>query len=139
MVVLCIYCVVSMYHHLYFEFMDEEFEATWKALYENGSSQRNKDATKRFWDTLPAAQQHQAFVRITKKAREGKFLQYDPIRAIKENIRKHQAVEPTNLNSTARGGAMLSSGQAEIAFFNSSWGIYSLEDIKTFNLQTKRE
>ena len=119
--------------------MDEEFEEVWKALYENGSSQRNKDATKRYWDTLPAAQRHQAFVRITKKARDGKFLQYDPIRAIKENIRKYQAIEPTNLNQTARGGAMLSSGQAEIAFYNGSWGIYSQEDIKMFHLLTKKE
>ena len=119
--------------------MDEEFEATWKALYENGSSQRNKDATKRYWDTLTVEQQHQAFVRITQKAREGKFLQYDPIRAIKENIRKYQTIEPTNLNQTARGGAMLSSGQAEIAFYNGSWGVYSQEDIRTFNLLTKKE
>ena len=117
--------------------MDEEFEEVWKALYENGSSQRNKDATKRYWDTLPAAQRHQAFERITKKAREGKFLQYDPIRAIKENIRKYQAIEPKNLNQTARGGAMLSSGQAEIAFYNGSWGIYSQDDIRAFKLLTK--
>ena len=119
--------------------MDEEFEAVWKALVENGTSKRNKDATKRFWDTLPTLQQHQAYVRITQKAREGGFLQYDPIRAIKENIRRHQIVGPTNLNQSARGGTMLASGQAQIAFYNGSWGVYSNEDIKTYNLPTKRQ
>lgn len=117
--------------------MDEEFEATWQALYENGSSRRNKEATKRHWDSLTPVQRHQAFVNITRKAQEGKFLQYDPIRAINENIRRYQALGPTNLNRTAKGGSMLSSGQAEIAFYNGSWGVYSQEDIKTFNLKTK--
>ena len=117
--------------------MTNEFEETWEALVENGTSKRNKDATKRFWDTLTPAQQHQAFVRITKKSQEGGFLQYDPIRAIKENIRKHQFVGPTNLNQSARGGTMLASGQAQIAFYNGSWGVYSQEDIKTYNLPTK--
>ena len=119
--------------------MDEEFEAVWQALYENGSSRKNHDATKRFWDTLTPAQQHQAFMRITQKARAGGFLQYDPIRAIKENSRKYQTIEPTNLNQTAQGGTMMATGQAEIAFYNGSWGVYSLEDIKTFNLVTKKE
>lgn len=116
--------------------MAAEFEQTWQALYENGSSRRNMEATKRFWDTLSSAQQHQAFVNITRKAKEGKFLQYDPIRAIKENIRNHQGGGPTNLNHTTAGGAMLANGQAAIAYYNGAWGVYSKADIKTFNLVT---
>ena len=119
--------------------MVDEFESIWQALYENGSSRRNKDATKRHWDTLTPAQRHQAFVNITRKAKEGKFLQYDPIRAINENIRSYQTVGPTNLNRTAKGGAMMERGEAEIAFYNGSWSVYSQEDIRTFNLLTKRE
>lgn len=119
--------------------MTNEFEAVWQALYENGSSRKNHDATKRFWNTLTAEQQHQAFMRITQKARERGFLQYDPIRAIKENIRKYQTIEPTNLNQTAQGGSMMDTGQAEIAFYNGSWGVYSQEDIKTFRMRTKKE
>ena len=117
----------------------DEFEATWQALYENGSSGKNRDATKRFWDSLTPAQQHLAFENITRKAKEGKFIQYDPIRAIRENIRAHQAVEPVNLNQSARGGVMLNAGTAEIALYKESWGVYSHEDIKRFNLLTKKE
>ena len=67
--------------------MIDYFETTWDALVENGSSRRNREATKRFWDTLSADQQRRAYERITRKVREGRFVQYDPIRAIKENIR----------------------------------------------------
>ena len=118
--------------------MDEEFEQVWQALVENGTSRRNKEPTYRFWSTLTPVQRQQAYVRITKKAREGAFLQYDPIRAIKENIRRHQIVGPTNLNCTAKGGEMMARREAEIAFYNGSWGVYSQEDIKMFHLQTKR-
>ena len=38
-----------------------DFEIVWAALYENGSSGKNRDATKRFWDSLTPAQQHLAF------------------------------------------------------------------------------
>lgn len=113
--------------------MENEFEETWEALVENGTSKRNKDATKRFWDTLTPAQQHQAFVRITKKSQEGGFLQYDPIRAIKENIRKHQFVGPTNYN-----GLKLKAGvRYVIAKYQGSYGTYSLDEAKLFNMYIK--
>ena len=113
--------------------MTNEFEQTWQALVENGTSKRNKDATKRFWDTLTPAQQHQAYVRITQRAHEGGFLQYDPIRAIKENIRRLQVVGPTNYNWRT-----LPNEPTETAFYNGKWGVYTLEDIKKFNLLTKK-
>ena len=47
--------------------------------------------------------------------------------------------EPENLNHTAIGRTMMDNGTAEIAFYGSSWGVYSKDDIKTFNLLTKKE
>ena len=47
--------------------------------------------------------------------------------------------EPQDLNHTALGGKMLGTGEAEIAFYGTQWGIYSQDDIKTFNLLTKKE
>ena len=83
--------------------MIDEFEPTWNALYENGSSQRNKEATRHFWDTLTPEQQHAAFTNITRKRNENRFLQYDPIRAIKENIRTIKVLEPTFLRGDEKG------------------------------------
>ena len=113
--------------------MTDEFEPTWQALVETGTSKRNKDATKRFWDTLAPEKQHQAYVRITQKAREGGFLQYDPIRAIKENIRRHQIVGPTNYN-----GLRLKAGvRYVIAKYHGSFGTYSLDEAKLFDMYIK--
>lgn len=47
--------------------------------------------------------------------------------------------EPENLNHKAIGRTMMDNGTAEIAFYGTSWGVYSKEDIKTFNLLTKKE
>ncbi len=114
--------------------MEDEFEPTWQALYENGSSQKNREATKRFWDTLSPAQQHMAFVNITQKAKEGKFLQYDPIRAIKENIRMHQAVEPINYN----GRSLKQGVQYVIAKHKGAYGTYTLEDAQAYGMEIKQ-
>lgn len=108
----------------------DEFEATWQALYENGSSGKNRDATKRYWDTLTSVQQHTAFVNITRKAKEGKFIQYDPIRAIKENIRAYQAIEPENYN-----GKTLPKEPVVIAKYNGKWGTYTVRDAERFHME----
>ena len=108
----------------------DEFEATWQALYENGSSGKNRDATKRFWDSLTPAQQHTAFVSIPRKAKEGKFIQYDPIRAIKENIRAYQAIEPVNYN-----GRALPNEPVVIARYNGKWGTYKVCDAELFRME----
>jgi hypothetical protein len=43
---------------------------------------------------------------------------------------------PTNLNGTLQGSEMLNANQAKTAFYDGKWGLYSLEDIKLFNLKT---
>ena len=73
--------------------MIDYFETTWDALVENGSSRRNREATKHFWDMLSADKQRRAHDNITRKLREGRFVHYDPIRAIKENCRNIPGTE----------------------------------------------
>ena len=113
--------------------MDEKFETVWQALVENGTSKRNHDATERFWNTLTRKQKDLVFKNIPWKVKEGKFVQYDPIRAIKENSRKYQLPEPTNYN-----GRTLKPGvQYVIAKYNGSFGTYSLEDAREFGMEIK--
>ena len=57
-------------------------------LYEHGASAKKEEGTRRYWATLTPQQQRQVFTTISTKLREDKFVQYDPIRAIKENLRK---------------------------------------------------
>jgi hypothetical protein len=42
---------------------------------------------------------------------------------------------PTNWQGTAQGGDMLNDGTAKIALYNGRYGIYSLDDIRLFNLE----
>jgi hypothetical protein len=113
--------------------MDEKFETVWQALVENGSSKRNHDATERFWNTLTPRQQNAVFTSIPRKVKEGKFVQYDPIRAIKENARLHKLPEPTNYN----GRALKHGVQYVIAKYKGSYGTYTLDDALSFGMEIK--
>ena len=115
--------------------MEDEFEPTWQALFENGSSRKNKDATKRFWDTLTPVQQHQAYLSITQKVRENKFVQYDPIRAIKENIRKHRTKEPTNLNGSPAYDTKIKKERVVSAKYGTEYGVYTLAEAEEFHME----
>lgn len=42
---------------------------------------------------------------------------------------------PTNWSGTEEGGKMLDDGRAKIALYNGKYGVYSLEDIRLYNLQ----
>ena len=64
------------------------FEQIWSVLYNHGASQKQQEGTQRFWCTLTPEQQQRAFTTITTKLREGKFVWYDPIRALKEALRQ---------------------------------------------------
>ena len=114
--------------------MDNQFETVWQALVENGSSKRNHDATERFWNTLTQAQKDLAYENVPRKVKNGSFVQYDPIRAIKENIRAYQMPEPTNYN-----GRTLKQGvQYVIAMYKGTYGTYSMEEARAFGMEIKQ-
>ena len=70
----------------------------WQALYDNGSSARNEEATHRFWVTLNPLQQKAVHSNIIERLRAKKFVWYDPIRAIKESLRSWNAPQPQFLS-----------------------------------------
>ena len=114
--------------------MDEQFETVWQALVDNGTSKRNHDATERFWNTLTQPQKDLVFRNIPWKVKEGKFVQYDPIRAIKENSRTYQLPEPTNYN----GRGLKHGVTYVIAKYKGKYGTYSLEEAMAFGLEIKQ-
>ena len=112
--------------------MDERFETVWNALVENGTSKRNHDATERYWNTLTPKQKDVVYANIPRKVKEGKFVQYDPIRAVKENSRLYQMPEPVNYN-----GKALPSEPVVIAKWNGKWGTYTVADVELFGMEIK--
>ena len=67
--------------------------ALWQKLYDHGAIERKKEGTERYWRTLSAEQQKAVFNSISRKLAAGGWLQYDPIRAIKEHTPKGQRIE----------------------------------------------
>ena len=65
----------------------------WRVLYEHGANARKEEGTRRYWEKLTPEQQGSVFTTISNKLKEGKFVQYDPIRAIKENTPKAKMPE----------------------------------------------
>ena len=114
--------------------MDEKFETVWQALVDNGTSKRNHDATERFWNTLSPKQKDLVFKNIPRKVMEGKFVQYDPIRAIKENSRKYQLPEPENLNGSSKYDRLIKTTFVVSAQYGGIYGVYTLEDALAYNM-----
>lgn len=117
--------------------MDEKFEIVWQALVENGTSKRNHDATERFWNTLSQKQKDLVFKNIPRKVKEGKFVQYDPIRAIKENSRLYQLPQPENLNMTSKFDTLVKTVPLVSAAYNGTFGIYTLAEAEQFGMDIR--
>ncbi len=110
--------------------MEDLFNQLWALLYEHGASEKKKEGTRRFWNTLTEEQQRQVFTTISRKLKEDKFVQFDPIRAIKENTPKIVAKGPTNYR-----GRKLPAVPVFSAKYNGIWGMYTFDDIKKFNME----
>ena len=64
------------------------FNNIWQLLYDHGATDKRKNECAQLWDSLTPQQQQQLFTTISNKLKEEKFVHYDPLRAMRENIRK---------------------------------------------------
>ena len=116
-----------------------EFEPLWQALYENGSSAKNKEATYRFWRGLSTEEQEAACTIIIQKVAQKSFVLYDPIRAIKEAIRKLKPAEPDFL-SGAEQDRLRANGVAMVqVHYNGTYKICTRETAEAFGLTITKD
>ena len=66
----------------------ETFGFIWALLESHGVVPSKKAACAQLWATFTLEQQRDIYRRIRDKLREGKFVHYDPVRAIRENAPK---------------------------------------------------
>lgn len=103
----------------------------------------------RDWYGMDDAQRLRVYRIIERKRQHDDYVNPNPCFALNDAMQEDEQLqaklnhaqkkrEPVNLNCTLKGGTMMNNGTAEIAFYNGSWGVYSKEDIKTFNLVTKK-
>ena len=110
------------------------FDKYWDGMSPSVEFQDRHAATERLWFTTPDDKK-QAILDWIKS--HGAYPGRNPYFFILDFKMKRK--HPTDLNRTAKGGRMMSTGQAEIAFYGNQWGVYSQEDIKAFRLLTKKE
>ena len=108
------------------------FNQLWPLLYNHGASECKRAEAAALFETYTPEQQQQILTTISSKLKENKFVQYNPIRAIKENVpRRTERREPTNYN----GRPLPTDGTRLVrARYNGKGGVYSLEDAKAFKM-----
>ena len=114
------------------------FEDIWLLLYRHGASEKKREGTMRFWQTLTGAQQEQVFTSISSKLAENRFVQYDPIRAITENLRIQNVKVPTNLNGSPALDRLIKTTPLVCAKYGNEFGVYTLEEAQLHNMPIAR-
>lgn len=64
------------------------FDTLWQMLYDHGATTTKRWECSCLWDRLTPEQQEQLVNTISTKLRQDKFVHFDPLRAMHENIRK---------------------------------------------------
>ena len=64
------------------------FDHLWSMLYNHGATNTKRIECAELWERLTPTQQTQLVTTISTKIREDKFIHYDPLRAMQENIPK---------------------------------------------------
>ena len=111
-----------------------EFNDMWQLLLNNGASTRKEEGTRRYWLTLSEEQQRIAFSNISRKLSEKAFVNYDPIRAIKENSWQAKGKQPTNYRGRSAPQEPIFSAK-----YNGEWGMYTRADIDAFHMEVYKE
>ena len=112
------------------------FTDLWQLLYDHGSSNYYKYDCNQIWESLTPTQRNQLYERLSEKIRIGKFVSYNPLEAIHDNLPRRQ---PQSIGVPTNWNGRRAPEQTEIACYNGQWGMYTLSDIKKFNLQTKSQ
>ena len=116
------------------------FEDFWQLLYEHGSRNYYKNATLERWNELSAEQQQTLYERIKEKIRTGKFVDYNPLEAIHDNLQRtcRPLAEPTNYNGSYKYLKEVQVTPLVSAPYKGVFGIYSLAEAQEFHLEIKR-
>ena len=113
------------------------FNNFWELLETNGVMDSKRAECESVWNGFSAEQQQTIYANIADKIRQDKFVHYNPVRAVYDNKPKccpQQPDGPTNYN----GRALKDGVQYVSARYNGAWGLYTIEDVKLFNMETKQ-
>ena len=113
------------------------FEEFWQLLYDHGSRNYYKNDTLARWNELTPNQQQTLYNRISDKIRTGKYVDYNPLEAIHDNLTRapRPLVEPTNYN----GARSFPNEPLVRAIYNGTGGIYTRREAEMYGMEIKGE
>ena len=112
-----------------------DFDKIWQALYRHGSSNRYKAEAAALWARLTPDQQQHVYDTITAKLAAGRWLHFDPVRAISEHIPKAKPSRPEPTNDPGR--ALPADKTIVSARYREKWGFYELEEAETHGMEIR--
>lgn len=68
------------------------FDFLWKLLDSHGVVESKKCECAQLWDTFSAEQQQQIYNKISNKIRAGKYVDYNPYKAVRDNAPRQQTL-----------------------------------------------
>ena len=110
--------------------MEYTFDDIWRLLNPQGEFVRRVNACGRIWSGLAFHRRKHIYETIRGLKAQCKYVNPNPLFAIKDN----DTAEPFNWN----GHALESGRQYVTAKYNGSWGTYTIEDVRDFNLEVKQ-
>ena len=112
------------------------FDQFWQQLYDHGASNYHKHDCCELWDSLTPEQQDKLHDVIAGKLRDRRFVDYNPLRAMQDNLRqlRQQVAPPKNYNGSREFEAMVQTSTLCTAVYNGATGIYTLGDAKRYNM-----
>jgi hypothetical protein len=111
------------------------FEEIWALLDPQGEFKRRRGACERLWGGYEAARQAMIYERIAGKKQRGEFVNPNPYFAIEDNAAMALPMgEPTDYNHRKLPNVPVFSAK-----YKGKWGMYTLEDIRRFRLETAKE
>ena len=101
------------------------FEQLWQLFLDRGALANRREETANVWNSYTPRQQQQIFDAITAKINQGRFVHYNPTRAIRETAQRTQLAPPTNYfgRPLPRGVTFYR------ADYHGSRGLYSEQDV----------
>ena len=110
--------------------MSSTFVHIWNLLVSHGVVPSEIYAAEEYWNGFSLEDQRAIYAAIRNKIRAGKFVNYHPVIAIRDNAPKKTFQGPTNYQ-----GRKLPAVPVFSAKWQGKWGMYTIEDIKKFNME----
>lgn len=110
--------------------MSSTFVHIWNLLVSHGVVPSEIHEAEEYWKGFTLDEQRAIYAAIRNKIRAGKFVNYHPVLAIRDNAPKKTQQGPTNY----RGQTIPSGVQVFSAKYNGSWGMYTQDDIDKFHM-----